>query len=91
VVKNLSRLLGRERRVADNVDNWNILGVRATNSTKSTQLPRAEGGDKGSSSLDTSIPISGIGTDKLIGCADPGDALGFDLIEKGEFKIWRQC
>lgn len=90
MVKNLSRFLGRERWVADNVNDWDILRVRATNTAKSTQLSRAKGGDQGSGSLDAGIPISSIGTDKLIGRADPGNALGLDLIEKSELKVWRR-
>lgn len=91
VMEDLSALLGRDRGVSDDVDNRDVLAVRAANSTEGAQLSRAEGCHQRTRSLDAGIAISCICADKLIGGADPREPLGLDLVEQGEFIVARDA
>ena len=82
MMQNLAALLSRSGRVPDNVNNRHILAVCTPQSAESTQLTRSKGGDECTGSLLASIAVCGVGTDQLVGGAQPFEALGLDEVQE---------
>ncbi len=88
MVQNLAALLGGRGGIADDVDDRHVFAERTTDAAESAQLAGSEGGHEGACALVPSVAISGIGSDELVGRADPCQAFGLDQVKKGKLKVY---
>lgn len=87
VVKKHLVTLRDGRRASNNVDDGDVLGVRASNTVDGRELTNTEGGDESSHLGDTGISISSVGSVKLVNTADPLEVALRKIVEGDEVVV----
>lgn len=87
VVKKHLVTLRDGRRASNNVDDGDVLGVRASNAVDGRELTNTEGGDESSHLGDTCISISSVGSVKLVNTADPLEVALRKIVEGDEVVV----
>ena len=81
VVEKQTISLRKRRRCSDNVYNWDILGVTASNGIDQAQLTNAKSRDDSRDALDSSVAVCCIASVQLIAVADPIETSLGNVIE----------
>jgi len=87
VVKKHLVTLRDGRRASNNVDDGDVLGVRASNTIDGRELTNTEGGDESSHLGDTGISISSVGSVKLVNATDPLEVALRKIVEGDEVVV----